>query len=184
MWGTLKGIGHSVTASMSPQAFIKYKQFFSMSKLPYEILFDNLETLFQEEQISMGKRAGGIIGKYARYNEIQNFIDDIVRSNQDIASSYIAGKTYEKRDLKVVVLKTDKSKRSIWLDCGIHAVILIFLEFFLLLKQNFLLLKNLSHILFIIIVCLQIHFIQNDFNIILYYFLARMGLTLNLYLFY
>ena len=55
------------------------------------------------------------------YFKIINYIDEKVESNSDIASSYVAGQTYEKRDLKVIVLKTSTSKRNIWIDCGIHA---------------------------------------------------------------
>ena len=50
-----------------------------------------------------------------------NYIDETVASKSEIASSYIAGQSYEKRDLKVIVLKTSTSKRSVWIDCGIHA---------------------------------------------------------------
>ncbi len=65
-----------------------------------------------------------IVGKYARYSEIVNYIDNIVAENANIASSYVAGTTHENRQLKVLVLKTQTSKKSIWLDCGIHAVII------------------------------------------------------------
>lgn len=67
--------------------------------------------------------------------------------NSDLVSLYSAGKSYESRDLKVMVLRTATSKKGIWigesfklqgvffislyelfnlniliLDCGIHAV--------------------------------------------------------------
>ena len=72
-----------------------------------------------------------------------DFIGNTVTENPKIASSYIAGKTDEGRDLKVIVLNpTVSSTRSIWIgkkiyfklnlllfyyfflikDCGIHAV--------------------------------------------------------------
>jgi carboxypeptidase A2 len=50
-----------------------------------------------------------------------SFIDETVAQNPDIASSYVAGQTYQQRNLKVIVLKTSTSKRNIWIDCGIHA---------------------------------------------------------------
>jgi hypothetical protein len=85
-----------------------------------------------------------IVGKFARYNEIINYINEIVANNPDITSSYVAGKTYENRDLKTLVIKTANTQRSIWignknlnffnlkninfvlkyrnsLDCGFHA---------------------------------------------------------------
>jgi len=64
----------------------------------------------------------GILGTFARFDQIVEYINQVVTNNNDIASSYVTGKTYESRDLKVLVLKTPTSKRSIWIDCGIHAV--------------------------------------------------------------
>ncbi len=56
------------------------------------------------------------------YQKINNFIDQTVAENPEVASSYIAGKTYENRDIKVIVLNPIKtSTRSLWIDCGIHA---------------------------------------------------------------
>ncbi len=69
-----------------------------------------------------GSAKAAIVGKFARYSEIQTYIDEMVAANGDIASSYIAGKTFENRNLKVIVLKKASSKRKVWIDCGIHAV--------------------------------------------------------------
>jgi hypothetical protein len=50
-----------------------------------------------------------------------NFLLTTVSKNRELASMYTAGKTYEGRDLNVIVLKTPTSQRAIWIDCGIHA---------------------------------------------------------------
>ena len=44
-----------------------------------------------------------------------NFINEIVANNPDIASSYVAGRTHENRDLKTLVIKTASAQRSIWI---------------------------------------------------------------------
>ena len=50
-----------------------------------------------------------------------SFIDQTVQSNSDIASSYIAGKSYENRLLKVIVLKpVSTSTRSLWIGTNLH----------------------------------------------------------------
>ena len=51
-----------------------------------------------------------------------SYIDDIVYENPAFASSYIAGKTFENRNIKTVVLKTNTSTRGIFIDCGMHSV--------------------------------------------------------------
>ena len=45
-----------------------------------------------------------------------SFIDDVVAANPTIASQYIAGQTYEKRNLKVIVLNTTTSQRKVIID--------------------------------------------------------------------
>ena len=67
------------------------------------------------------KADNSIVGKFARYPEILNFIETTKNENPDLVSSISIGKTYENRDLRVIVLKTTTSTRNIWIDCGIHA---------------------------------------------------------------
>lgn len=48
---------------------------------------------------------------------------DTVAANSDLASTYVAGTTQEGREMTVIVLNPVKtSTRSLWIDCGIHAV--------------------------------------------------------------
>ena len=42
-------------------------------------------------------------------------MNTVQAANPDIVSSYSAGKSYESRDLKVLVIKTPTSKKSIWI---------------------------------------------------------------------
>jgi len=111
---------------LSPFSFLKYSAMFRFKEISYEILDPNIQTKINEQEMSILKRTksanSSIIFKYARYQEIMDFIGNTVTENPKIASSYIAGKTDEGRDLKVIVLNpTVSSTRSIWIDCGIHA---------------------------------------------------------------
>jgi hypothetical protein len=127
MWNSLKGINNTVTSLLSKEAYLKYKTLMSVLDMPYEVVSENAEQIFQEQDGSMQfnslhKRTNNIVGRYARYSEIMNYIDDLAAENPDLVSSYVTGQTYEKRNIKVVVLKTKSSKRNVWIDCGIHAV--------------------------------------------------------------
>ena len=42
-----------------------------------------------------------------------------MEENPDIASTYVAGNSYQGRDLKVLVIKTPTSKRAVWI--GIYS---------------------------------------------------------------
>lgn len=44
-----------------------------------------------------------------------SYIDQVVNDNPTLASSYVAGSTYENRLLKTIVLKTPSSTRSIFI---------------------------------------------------------------------
>ncbi|CAF0850217.1 unnamed protein product [Brachionus calyciflorus] len=125
VWNRIKTVGEIVDVVLSPSAFEKYEPLFKLANLKYTILNENIQNILDAEESSMRRNAQNrnIVGKYSRYPEIVNFINNIVFDNPDIASSYSAGnaKTYENRELKVLVLKTSTSVKSVWLDCGIHA---------------------------------------------------------------
>lgn len=74
----------------------------------------------QERSMALSRNSRSIVGRYARYTEIQSFIDNLAASSP-LVTSDIAGKTYEGRNIKVAIIKTATSQRKIMLDCGIHA---------------------------------------------------------------
>jgi murein tripeptide amidase MpaA len=53
--------------------------------------------------------------------KIETFVTQTVAANPEIASKYVAGTSNEGKNLTVIVLKSKTSKRSVWIDCGIHA---------------------------------------------------------------
>ena len=75
----------------------------------------------QERSMALTRNSRNIVGRYARYSEIQSFIDTLVATNPNLVSSAIAGKSYEGRNLRVAIIKTAASKKKVWIDCGIHA---------------------------------------------------------------
>jgi hypothetical protein len=123
-WGKLKGVDTNHDVLLSPEHKGNYSGLFQSVGLPYETIVENIQSKIDEQEHSMKRsveETRSIVGIFARYAEIQSYLDDVVNANSDIASTYVAGKTHESRDLKVIVLKTATSKRSVWIDCGIHA---------------------------------------------------------------
>ncbi|RNA22669.1 carboxypeptidase A1-like [Brachionus plicatilis] len=123
VWNRIKSIEESVDVALSPKAFEHYKSLFKLASIPYTIINDNIQKLLDREQESMIRNVGSrsIVGKYARYTEVMSFISNMEIDNPDIASTYSFGKTFENRDLKVLVLKTSTSQKNVWIDCGIHS---------------------------------------------------------------
>lgn len=123
LWGIIKGVNLPVDVLLSPEHKTVYTQLFKDANIPHFTAVENIKDNIEEQDESMKRSLGdrSIVGKFARYSEIQSYIADVVSENPDLASSYITGQTYENRNLNVLVLKTPTSKRSIWMDCGIHA---------------------------------------------------------------
>ena len=44
-----------------------------------------------------------------------SYLDSVVEENPNLASSYVADQTYEKRNLRVIVLKDGSPSKAIWL---------------------------------------------------------------------
>lgn len=122
-WTNIKGVDSHADVLLSPNAFEMYQPLFIENNIPYEIVQSNIQNKIDEQQRSMirTKSDTRIVGKFARYSEIMQFIDQVVAANPDIASSKIAGKTLGLRDLKVLTLRSSTSGRRVWIDCGIHA---------------------------------------------------------------
>lgn len=71
-----------------------------------------------------GRDTNTFFHSYRRLNEIHNFMDELASKNPEIASTFSIGKSSDGNDLKVIKIgsKTNStSKRSIWIDGGIHA---------------------------------------------------------------
>ena len=64
----------------------------------------------QKRSMIRNKRNTGIVGKFARYTEIMDYIDQIVTENPTLASSKVAGQTYQNRLLKALILNETKIK--------------------------------------------------------------------------
>jgi hypothetical protein len=79
--------------------------FFLISKFSINSKIDN-----QKRSMIRNKRNTGIVGKFARYTEIMDYIDQIVTENPTLASSKVAGQTYQNRLLKALILNGTKIK--------------------------------------------------------------------------
>ncbi|CAF1040372.1 unnamed protein product [Brachionus calyciflorus] len=109
---------------LSPEALVKYSPIFSTNKVEFRVIDNNIQRKFDLQDKSMKKNkrdAKNIVGKFSRYSEINNYIDEVVAASPNIASSYVAGTTHENRIIKALVFKTATSNRGIFIDCGLHA---------------------------------------------------------------
>jgi len=116
---------------LSPVALSKYKPQLDKNGVKITVLNANMQNVMDEEaksilvqkmQLKALNQESRIVNTFARHGDINNWIDQQVAANPSFLSSASAGKTFENRDLKYIVLKSSNAAaRNIWIDCGIHA---------------------------------------------------------------
>jgi murein tripeptide amidase MpaA len=63
-----------------------------------------------------------IVGTYASYDEMIEFLQDKANTDPNYIKVLDLGPTFQGRSLKAVSLQFNPSStRNIWIDCGIHA---------------------------------------------------------------
>ncbi|CAL8309104.1 unnamed protein product [Merluccius merluccius] len=74
--------------------------------------------------------AAGAVGRasydynvYHPFNEIDDWMSQILMDNPDMVSMERYGRTYQKRDINLIKIgeRSGEMKKAIWMDCGIHA---------------------------------------------------------------
>ncbi|KAF2891646.1 hypothetical protein ILUMI_14527, partial [Ignelater luminosus] len=126
-WSSLRFDGKPTDVMVKPETQQILGWFLTATGIRYEILIDNVEDAVRKERIIQQRASlmpeGISFTKYNRHDEINAYLNQMVREHPDIASLESAGKSYEGRDLKVLKISTDPSanKPVIFVDAGIHA---------------------------------------------------------------
>ena len=48
-------------------------------------------------------------------------MDDLTNTNPTFISQYTPGRSFQNRDIRVLVIKVGNPAKRVWIDCGIHA---------------------------------------------------------------
>merc|ERR1740136_82158 len=104
------------------QSFIKLMQ---KNEITFSILIADLEQEVQRESVSM-KTQHTYSDRfdhetYNRLADIQREVRRMASVHSDIASTFSAGKSYEKREMLGIKISSGKSKQAIWIVGCIHA---------------------------------------------------------------
>ncbi|XP_075995119.1 carboxypeptidase B2 [Genypterus blacodes] len=92
-----------------------------------QVLLDNTEQLIQMQTMNVSTDPRSGTSFYERYHSLEDIYDWINRTTQehsDRVKAVLLGSSYEKRPLYALKLSVDhsqKKKKALWLDCGIHA---------------------------------------------------------------
>nr|CAD7457951.1 unnamed protein product [Timema tahoe] len=71
----------------------------------------------------MRSRGSGVVSQYYRYDWIQSYLRKLEKKYRKLVRVESIGKTYERRDIQVIQISTDRSARRpiVLIDAGIHA---------------------------------------------------------------
>ncbi|XP_067890754.1 carboxypeptidase O-like [Heterodontus francisci] len=95
--------------------------------LEYNVLTQNIQDLLDsqiksEDKQPFNTRAHSYT-KYHPMEEIYYWMDEIKENYKELVTKHLLGMTYQKRPMYYLKIsrKSDKPKKIIWMDCGIHA---------------------------------------------------------------
>ena len=106
-------------------------------RVKYEIVLKDIGAIVEKQRL-MHKLQPSIVNisdfaydKYHPVEEVHAWIDQIVQTYPHLATSFIVGQSYEKRDLKVLKISSNKTamrmngtpvtrKKAVWWDGGLY----------------------------------------------------------------
>ncbi|KAG8440079.1 hypothetical protein GDO86_006031 [Hymenochirus boettgeri] len=106
------------------------KVYLESNNIQYYIMVQDLQSMLDEEQMEMkhnrameDTRSTDTFnyGAYHKFDEINDFIDNLVRENPQLVSKIQIGKSYEGRPLNVLKFSTGPNRPAFWIDTGIHS---------------------------------------------------------------
>ncbi|NXM71557.1 CBPO Carboxypeptidase, partial [Serilophus lunatus] len=96
--------------------------------ISYRVLIPNVQELVdhsmpREKSGHRQVREGYVYTQYHPMEEIYQWMTQIQKSNSELVTQHILGKTFENRTIYYLKISqpSNKPKKIIWMDCGIHA---------------------------------------------------------------
>lgn len=127
-----------IDISIAPESIHSFAKFLSIYHVEYDVIIKDIGAVITEQarlhdqQPSLFKVNDFAYDKYHPIAEIHAWIDQMVQQYPSLASSFVIGQSYEKRDLKALKISSNKvakrldgtavnKKKAVWWDGGIHA---------------------------------------------------------------
>ncbi|XP_064108378.1 carboxypeptidase B-like isoform X3 [Macrobrachium nipponense] len=127
-WTNSKILGAPVDIMMSSRQAASFTNIIKAKGIPTKIKIKDVQRLIDEEASllqNVTKRQSRDFDHtaYHELDTIYGMLDQVATKFPDMVTSYIAGKTYEGREIRVSAISTggEGTKEVIWIDCGIHS---------------------------------------------------------------
>ncbi|KFO93304.1 Carboxypeptidase O, partial [Buceros rhinoceros silvestris] len=122
------GAGEEVHIRVPAPLVQEVKDSLDQHLISYKILIPDVQKLVDEsmprERSTQRQEQGGYIyTKYHPMEEIDQWMTQIQKNNSELVTQHYLGKTFENRAMYYLQISqpSNKAKKIIWMDCGIHA---------------------------------------------------------------
>uniref|UniRef100_T1JFH7 Peptidase M14 domain-containing protein n=1 Tax=Strigamia maritima TaxID=126957 RepID=T1JFH7_STRMM len=132
-WTEPRFLNSTVDIMVTPNELKNIINFLQKLKIPYVIMIDDVQKMLDDDIVinddsdhfdsrSMLEKLSWT--KYHRFDEINQFLDELASAYPNIVGVITIGKTYEGRSIKIIKIGNSQSKLkkpAVWIDAGIHA---------------------------------------------------------------
>ena len=124
-----------IDISIAPESIDNMAKYFTSENIAYEVVMADIGSVIaQQNAVHQSRPSNAQAGdfaydKYHPLEEIHAWIDQMVQDYPSLASSFVVGKSYEKRDMKGLKISSSKvatkldgtpvnKKKAVWWDGG------------------------------------------------------------------
>jgi len=132
-WLEPSAVNRPIDVMVSPENLEAFSRFLSQRNIQSEVLIENVQSLVDEQKshIDMVSQNAFKLGddpssfpidQYHSFEELYNWVDSLVAKYPGHVSTVSIGKSFEKRDMRLVKIGTGGAEKpGIFLEAGIHA---------------------------------------------------------------
>jgi len=121
-WTHPSEVGNPVDIRVAHELYDELAQALHSKGVVFTIQIPDLDGMSSRQNPPSNMRAGGFAyTQYNKLNDINAEIDRIVRTRPDVAQKFSVGNSYEKRPMYAVKLSSGAGKKTLFMNCGIHA---------------------------------------------------------------
>lgn len=113
-------VGQKVDIMVSPVVEIDFEQTLEKYNFKSHVMIPNIQDLSDQENPEITPRAFGWAAYYP-LADIYSWLDEILAANPSTLTAYVAGSTFQGRQIRGVKLSYGSGRRAIFIEANIHA---------------------------------------------------------------
>jgi len=122
-WTHPSNVGRPVDIRVTHDQYGKVAKLLHTEGIVFTLLIPDVDDLqARQNPPDSGSRSGGFnYAKYNTLNDINTEVERLVQSRPSIAQKFSVGNSYERRPMYAVKLSSGAGKKTLFINCGIHA---------------------------------------------------------------